>query len=130
MLVTITGDVDGGWVSYSPNDDGAYILHKENNTRFVPPHNSCYMLFGSYVQHAVGRVNRGTRISIIFFYKPEIRFHLLIFSWGQRPEQCPGCFGLYKHRAQLRRHVKNCSKTVMFNRFKEDGYNFNPNVEL
>jgi hypothetical protein len=128
-----TGEVDGGWVSYSSYDNGYYSrLHHTLNTKFIPPHDSFYMIFGSYAQHAVSRVSKGTRISLVFFYQPQIRFHLLIFKWGMKTEQCPMCFSLFESRETLRQHfIRGCCEgKVSFNRFKEKKYQFNPDKEL
>jgi hypothetical protein len=129
----MVGHVNGGSVTYASNDEGIYAskTNGRRNYRLTPPHNSCYMFFGSYTHHAVSRVVEGTRIAIIFFYQPHIRFHELIFLFGKQHEQCPGCFGIFKTRAKLRFHVKNnCNGKVLFNRFKEKRYNFNPEKEL
>ncbi len=132
-FVKMTGNVNGGCVSYSNNDDGVYASERNGryNYGFTPPHNSCYMFFGSYTHHAVSRVIEGTRLAFVFFYQPHIRFHELIFKFGRQPEQCPCCFGLFENRQYLRFHVQNvCEGRVLFNRFKEKGYRFNPEKEL
>ena len=129
----MTGDVIGGDITYASNDEGIYAseTNGRRNYGFGPPHNSCYMFFGSYTHHAVSRVVQGTRVVILFLYQPRIRFHYLIFMFGKRPEQCPGCFRLFKTRQSLREHVQDiCSGQVIFNRFKEDGYMFDPKKEL
>ena len=66
-------------------------------------------------------MEKGTRIAIIFFFQPAIKFQELIFMVGVRPEQCPDCYCLFKSRKCLYQHQQGgkCLKTVLFNRFKE-----------
>ncbi len=116
----VIGDVKGGEVTYSNSDDGLWSKHSNYNHKFKPPHNSCYMFFGSFVQHAVSSVKSGTRISIVFFFQPKISFKLLVYMWGKKPEQCPSCYRLFSERKNLLRHRRDwCTETIAFDRFKQ-----------
>lgn len=114
----------GGEVSYSDADSGVYARNHEFNGSYTPPHNSCYMIFGSYVEHAVAGMVSGKRIVVVMMFKINVSFKKLIYMWGTKPGrvQCPHCYLLYDNDDSLRKH--NCGHVVLYSRFKDGKYIF------
>ena len=115
------GDVSGGYLTYSNSDDGLLSKKKKFNTDFDPKPNSIYMIFGSYVEHGVRRVVKGTRIAIVFFYKVDTSFNQLVSMWANKPEQCEHCLHCFSNKYSLEVHGHICQKVITFSRFKDEG---------
>lgn len=114
----MTDDVQGGYITYANNDSGKMAYEDIYNAKLCPEHNSLYMMFGSYAEHGVRRMVKGTRIAFVFFYSVETNFQQLLYIWGNRPEQCRLCFRTFLNKKTLAAHAKSCPKEVLFSRYK------------
>ena len=112
----------GGELTYAPGDNGTWATNIELNTSFAPKHNSMYMIFGSYVQHAVRELSRGKRIVVVMMFKLNVSFKKMISMWGKQPIQCNDCYLLYKNVKSLNNH--HCEELVPYSRFKDGEYIF------
>ena len=110
-------------MTYANRDSGVLAKQNRFNATINPDNNSLYMIYGSYVEHGVRRMVRGTRIVIVFFYQIEITLQRLVQVWSRKPEQCQVCCQCFSSEKALESHYPRCTGAPLYSRFKVEKTN-------